>query len=430
MSCEQIHETVIRDIVDVIMDAKESDTLSGIFNRGKSFKSAADASSNLTLVFPVLASTSINLSNSSMVCKAIERKAVSMMQMLFSAINISDAKNAIDYISKFHTNMKFDDGLSIDQFVDFLDAHVVQKEQAGQNIVTDKEIYTMMKEDLKNLKYELPNIIAENSINNFKVYPELRYGANNVVLERQGDSPNDIAATGINMAKNQTDIFKNQILDSDIKKANELVPTTMIINFVSTGYDTPIGVQNIIVGIKAKLYPVSSTDIISRLILKNKSNNGFNSFIRATTREISFWKDFVFAIDAAKLDAISSSKRGSSSKMWKLLERRSLKSKARRMLGNTNDATSITSLVISQEEVEYLKKTENIDVEKPQVMRPIMESYNLMCVAIIDEAMEAVKFIFDTGEDVYETISFNNLERESADGGYKKVINLMTKMSR
>ena len=189
------------------------------------------------------------------------------------------------------------------------------------------------------------------------------------------------------------------------------------------GYDNNIG-------IKAKMYPVDSMDIIHRLNVKSKESNGFNIFIRATTREISFWKDFVFAIDAAKLDAISASKRGSSSKMWKLLERRSLKSKVRRIIGHTNDATSITSLVISQDEVEYLKKNENIDVEKPQVIRPIMEAYNLMSVAIIDEAMEAVKFIFDTGEDVYETLSFNNLERESADGGYKKVINLMTKMSR
>ena len=59
-----------------------------------------------------------------------------------------------------------------------------------------------------------------------------------------------------------------------------------------------------------------------------------------------------------------------------------------------------------------------------------MEAYNLMGVCIVDEAMEVAKFIFDTGDDIYEVLSFNNLERESADNGYKKVINLMTKLAR
>jgi len=430
-NCEQIHETVIRDIVDVVMDFKRSDSIPGVFTKEKrSFKSVADASSNLTLVFPVVASRSINLENSSMVCKAIERKAVSMLQMLFSAMCITDAQSAQDYIGKFHTNLKFDSDISVDQFIDAVDKHVAQQENAGISIISDRVMYETAKADLKNLKYMLPNIIAENSINRYKVYPEVRFGDNNIMLERQGDDMQDRYNTQMDSVKKQSDVFKNQLLDSDVKKANELVPSMMIINFVSTEYDIPITVSNVIVGVKAKLYPIDSTDILNRINIKNKDSNGFNSFIRATTREISFWRDFVFAIDRAKIDAISSANRGSSSKIWKLLERRAIKSRIRRTLGNVNDATAITSLVISQEEVEYLKKTENIDIERPQVIRPIMDAYNLMCVSIVDEAGEAVKFIFDTGEDVYETISFNHLERESSDGASKKVINLMTKMSR
>jgi hypothetical protein len=167
---------------------------------------------------------------------------------------------------------------------------------------------------------------------------------------------------------------------------------------------------------------------MNRINLKNEDNNGLIKFIRASTRETSFFKDLLFAIDKAKLDALSQSKRGSSLKLWKVLERRALKSKFRRSFGQVNDASAITTLTICQEEVEYLKKNNNIDVEDPKVIRPIMEAYNLMGFCIIDESMEVAKFIFDTGEDIYEVLSFNHLEREQSDSGYKKVVNLMNKM--
>ncbi len=122
----------------------------------------------------------------------------------------------------------------------------------------------------------------------------------------------------------------------------------------------------------------------NRIVIKNQDRNGLLKLIKATTREISFVRDFLLAIDKAKIDALSHSNRGSSSKMWKILERRALKSKIRRTLGQINDASAISTIVISQEEVEFLKKTENIDIENPNVIRPIMESYNLMGVCIVD----------------------------------------------
>ena len=41
-----------------------------------------------------------------------------------------------------------------------------------------------------------------------------------------------------------------------------------------------------------------------------------------------------------------------------------------------------------------------------------------------------IKFIYDTGDDVFETIPLGKLEKEQKDGMSKKVINLMAKMNR
>ena len=141
-------------------------------------------------------------------------------------------------------------------------------------------------------------------------------------------------------------------------------------------------------------------------------------------------KDFVFDIEKAKLDALSSSRRGSSSSIWKLLERRALKSRIRRNFRMTNDATAITTLVLSQNEVEYLLKNENMDMMNPYTARSIMESFNLMGISVVDESIEVARFIFDTGDNDYEALTFSALERESSDSTYKRVVNLMTKMSR
>jgi hypothetical protein len=126
---------------------------------------------------------------------------------------------------------------------------------------------------------------------------------------------------------------------------------------------------------------------------------------------------------------MSQSRRGSSSKLWKLLERRALKSRVRRSLSMVNDATAITTLCITQEEVEYLKKTRYINVEDPRIITAIMDAYNLMGFVIVDDSLEIAKLLYDDGEGQYEVITYSGLEREQRDNT-KKIVNLMSKMSR
>lgn len=423
-----IHETIIKDIIGVISDISNSEHLPGIFSNN-SYRSVAQAAEKLTLVFPVFVTTDVPVENAVMVSRAIERKAVTMMQMLFSAISITDAKDAIDYVSRFHGNLDTDN-LSVDDFIYGLEKIAANNESAIDKAKI-KAATQALKESLNYINYELPDAINEVSLNDYKVFDR----ADGVIVSKviqeapiitrrmsTGDLRNLAAGT-----KDTNNIEKDRVFATDIRKANELVPTMMIINFFSSDFGTCV---NAVIGIKAKLYPIDTKDAIDRIMLKNKDNQGLQNFIKATTREISFWKDFVFAIDKAKIDALSSAKRGSSSKIWKVLERRATTSTIKRFMGLSNDAAAISTLCISRDAAESLKKDYRIDVDKVSVIRPIMESYNLMCFSIIDESMETVKFIFDTGDDNYETLSFTHLEREAADGNYKKVINLMTKLAR
>lgn len=250
-----------------------------------------------------------------------------------------------------------------------------------------------------------------------------------LALKRNADE-RDAEKHNLDMLATSQNMLTNYIVPSDLKKANELVPTMMVVNFVYQPEDgSDPTYKQMVVGVKAKLYEVEPMDVINKIITKHVDSNLLLKLIQVNTRQISFVKDFVLAIDAAKVDALSKSKRGSTNKLFKVLERRALGSRAMKTLRMKDYCKAITSLVISQEEAEELRKN-NIDVSNPRIIRPIMEQLNLISFAIIDESAEAVKFIWDTGDDIYETIPLNRLEKEQKDGMSKKVINLMAKMNR
>ena len=453
-NCKQLHETVVRDIVDIITSAKDFDQIKWINNKNNT-GSIAKRASNLVLVFPVMVSNSLNIQTAMIVSKAIERKCCSLLQILFSSMQITNADNLQDYIKQFHTNLDLKDHMDLDEFFGVMDSLVDE-----EAIIVDKDMYESIKEDMHNINFHLEGELNPHSINDYKVVNNA-FGESSIMLERthtyqamgdnktisfsgnkvnlSGSTTNNYYAPSGGGGRNddplhpgmrgQNDYFAHQLLDNDIKKANELMPTTMIVNFISRdeGVNDVIRMSGVI-GVKAKLYPVDSMDICNRISSKVKDKNGLFNLVRASTREISFFKDLAFAIDKAKMDAMYMASDSNNAKMFKVLERRAAKNKFSRLI-KKNDASPITSLVISQYEVDYLKQL-NIDMEKSFNARSILEGYNLMDIVVADESMEIAKFLFDDGDGVYEAITFDALEKQANDSTYKKVVNLVSKINR
>lgn len=453
-NCKQLHETVVRDIVDIITSAKDFDQIKWINNKNNT-GSIAKRASNLVLVFPVMVSNSLNIQTAMIVSKAIERKCCSLLQILFSSMQITNADNLQDYIKQFHTNLDLKDHMDLDEFFGVMDSLVDE-----EAIIVDKDMYESIKEDMHNINFHLEGELNPHSINDYKVVNNA-FGESSIMLEKThtyqamgdnktisfsgnkvnlgGSTTNNYYAPSGGSGRNddplhpgmrdQNDYFAHQLLDNDIKKANELMPTTMIVNFISRdeGVNDVIRMSGVI-GVKAKLYPVDSMDICNRISSKVKDKNGLFNLVRASTREISFFKDLAFAIDKAKMDAMYMASDSNNAKMFKVLERRAAKNKFSRLI-KKNDASPITSLVISQYEVDYLKQL-NIDMEKSFNARSILEGYNLMDIVVADESMEIAKFLFDDGDGVYEAITFDALEKQANDSTYKKVVNLVSKINR
>lgn len=495
MGFNAIHETVVSDIFETIKDGVRiaGDVVNPKSVRVRNARSLARATSGLTLAFPVICSNTLPIETASMIAKAIERKNVSMLQMAFSAYNITNAKDAVEHLSKFHQNLNLSK-MDLDKFMDAM-------EMLGESSYVYPEDARAIAEDCKrNLNFVLSNSISDTSL---LEYSEItRYGEKRVVKEaiakpqKYGPKgPEDYTDDEINQAayddgpynslgkdnarwylkqKAQEDQHKDQmkqsedqfnrkqdqqqrfhdddmenerikqrqnavdsqrqqftamLLPSDVKKANEMQPTLMLVQFYVNDKDRDLNVaQQFVCGVKSKLYAVGSDEILNKIITKNVDSDILLKLVKVSTREISFVKDFLLGLDEARLDALSKSRKGSGSRIFKALERRAIKGKIRRSLRMENSAKAISSLVISSEEAEELKKYENIDIYQPRTIIPIMEKLNLLYFAVVDTTAESVDIITD-GETEYETYSFTSLERESSDNTYKKVVNLITKVS-
>jgi hypothetical protein len=327
--------------------------------------------------------------------------------------NIDDVLDKVDFANKSASNRINAGKLGVDMYN--------AKETNRHNKKMEKDADEKRKETERHNRESEADAAAKRAMD------MQRYG-----LDRRAD---DRAERQYDLARSKAnvDYFKAQLLDSDVKKANELVPSLMIIRYNVVDANNPQNhnvVQEFIAGVKARLISCSAREIQDNITSVTSNRVSLVNLIRATTKEISFAKDFVAAIDQAKIDAKQSSRLSKTSPIWRSLQARATKSGLNRLRKNkANDASAITSLIISMELSNVIKNDKNIDLSNPKVAAFIMESYNLMALVVVDEQTETAHFLLD-GERYYQDYTFGALERETGDGSYKKIINLISKINR
>ena len=470
MKCELLNEDL--DLGSIVKNI--TGTVKGKFKETKDQKylkgSISEYSKNLIMTFPTLCDNTLPPSTASMISKANERNIVTMLELLFSSIQLNGT-DGIEILSKIHKNIRTD--MSLDDVIDRLESICSTLESTDIKNVEIARLITEMKSQLKIPQKSFPvESLSERSLNDYKVYnihgktvvkEDINYNDNDLInmsdtdLEdarnriqiqsiRRSDRINareidrdarDQQMHDLKMQQmaNQTtsfnvDMLSRQLLDTDIKKANEMVPTLMIIKYNELNTDGTIyGQKAFVSGVKSRLISVDSSDIVERMIVKNKTKVNFLNFIRATTGEIKLVKDFLLGIDQAKIDAKNSVKKGPAAKMWKVLENRSIKNNWNKLKRKGNDASAITTLVINQETVNIMKKEYDFDIENIRNARMIFDAYNLLGIIIADESIEVVKFLY-VGNDSWEQLAYSYLEKETNDNSYKKIINLLSKSGR
>lgn len=428
---------------------------------------------DLVMTFPTMFDTSLSPSTAGMISKANERNIVTMLELLFGSMQLT-AKNGQEALKQVHNNMAGD--ISVDDILDIIESNIVTRE-TGNNIagIRVSDYVTEMTAWLKVKRKSYPvSSLRETSLNNFRVMKDY-YGRTMVFEAKPAENKrkfkvedrlekkqyDDAMANGTNPYQPDTDSWyaweeynrekqrreeekaaasrkggrenlPTIMTDMDFKKAYELAPTLMIVTFnrLDDQGNEVKEKTSFIAGVKSRLIPVESSDIIDRLAAKKNTALNFNNFIRATTGEISFVKDFLFAINQSRLLAKNSAKKGTAARMWNVLDARHVKNNRNKLRRAGNDASAITTLVINQETANMLKKEYNYDIEDAKTAKYIMSEYNLLGLVICDESIEVAKILYH-GNDSFEHTPYTFLNRENNDSkAYKEVINLVNKTGR
>lgn len=231
--------------------------------------------------------------------------------------------------------------------------------------------------------------------------------------------------------KNQADARKYSgnnvsLKDFDVKKMNDAVPSMLVVRFYNQNdkgviSDVP---TEFIIGVKSKLIPVTTTEILRRIMNDNKDGKKFLKFMRVITGELSA-SNVIFGFSRMKDDIKSTKRKGAYGEIWNLLANRAEASREAVKHGVRNDFSAITTVLISQNDADELFREENFDISDPKNAYHFMQSYNLIAFAIADDATESLKIMMDDGEKNFEEYAYRMFERETKDGTYKKLINLM-----
>ena len=217
------------------------------------------------------------------------------------------------------------------------------------------------------------------------------------------------------MVANKTGI----LTDNDIKKANELAPTLMHLKtFFKNDEGSLFGIDYII-GVKTVMHNVTSESMITNILSTIKRGKGFFNLVKLTTGEISFFKDFLFAVNKSKDDI---KKKFSKDDAWAATLTR--KKEGRIYNGYIPNA----SLVLSIDEVEILRNEHNVDVMNEKMANLLINRLYLLSLVIVDPSIEVAYFKFD-GEKNFQKYSFTALERENSNAT-REVKNIMQVMSR
>jgi hypothetical protein len=172
--------------------------------------------------------------------------------------------------------------------------------------------------------------------------------------------------------------------------------------------------MDFIIGIKSTMHPIPSDEMVSNVLNAVQSKSRFFNTVRWTSGEISFFKDFLFNIKEIKDDVANRS--SGSSPWWIALKRRRALAKIKGALMIPNQILPNASIVVSMEEVDFIKSNYGYDLMNSSFVDKIMKEYFLIGFVIVDNSTQIAHFLFD-GQEGFQSVTFGGLEQANKSGG-------------
>ena len=435
---------ILKDLIDVAttMSSDVDFDMDDIFNDddnlfGSSIRRVKRCTSNDSIAkqakhgvmqFPVLASKSLAFSDVQIAAKACERNFAHLLQVIFSMNQISDTSDPIEYIRQFHQNVDTTgSGTSALRFVFNSDLSAVERNdimrRVQEGLVTFEEMFTLTSLNSKYIPRDTRVTVSmETGGRRIGSFTNPRgSGGGRGRRGRDDDDDNDVVYNP------DWNLPKQLFVDGDVKKCNELVPTLLHVRILRPNDNGKDIFIDFIVGVKAVVHPLTSEEIIKHVVEVYKDRGTLFKIITWTTGEISFFKDLVLNVDQIK-DEIKEVRSGKASTWWSALKN----IKAKRRLNKYTRRSPVlpnATLVLSMEEVEFIKANFQFDVLEDKYGKKLLEGLNILQVCVMDSSSE-IMYSFIDGSQHWEVITYKALERDAgnSDKQFKEILKAVNKL--
>ena len=441
---------IISSVSDLAKTAsKTADGIANIASTVVQQKSGSISAKALqgTANFPVLVPDSLDLDESLMIAKSLEQRfATFLLTVLtmnpYMAVDKGQIPSAADYLKQFHQNMgsQYELGVKaisdemtkaistgklfesetpdIDHIRKDMSSFVMEADNMGIDyncwITEATQIVSAIYEGVSNSGINMDNAkfnytiedVTEQSLLNDKGAVRL-----SSMLEASGSQqePKKNLQRGVNDPK-----AINYLGNNEFKKSNDSVSTLLHVRVYPYFKDSEEALDplDFVVGVKATLHQIPSSSMVINIASGLRNDSKFFNFIRWTTGETKFFKDFLFAIDQQKNDARNSGSGVNS--WWSALRRRRASSKLKKQLSNNGKGfMPNTTLICTMDDLLALKSEYGFDLTGPDttLVRKLMDSYFLLAFVRVDPALQRVDFLCD-GNTHYETATYSTLSKE------------------
>lgn len=225
----------------------------------------------------------------------------------------------------------------------------------------------------------------------------------------------DTDGTKLNVATyNSTTFDKEVFTKMDMQKANDAVPffAKATVGFIVEGDRSEEVVnRDVLVGIKAFVHRVESKELIINLYNTIINKRKFLKFVKFVSGEEKSLSDLLFGFKELRDDALNT--RTNAGKWTSALKQRRRMAKIRVPYLMT-EYTPNGTLVMTKNEVDFIKAEYGVDVMDSTHVKMIMDDQFLLGFVVVDQAEELVYVVYDGHDYGFQTYTFPMLERDQA----------------
>lgn len=414
---------LIQDITSLMRKGPE---LAGQFNSVKiNTKSIARGAKDSTFQFPCLIVDTVPIDMAVTCTRTLDQVYATFTQTWLSMNSMFDITidpTPLSYLKKLHQNLKLEGVENLEVDSDDISDYMEKVYDGSYKLYMNPEkTYGVLFNVADHATFEMMESHREflkDHMSEFNLSPI-------EVMEADELNAGDLASAVIDgqIANNQRE-KRDQMMrhtdraqapklsDRDIKKSNDMLPYGIQVRLIAVN-DKKEFVQYVdfIVGVKAILHTVSSSDMIDNIARALQNKSIAFKFLKWTTGEMSLFKDIIFNINSIKTDAVN--RQSGKSPFFGTLKR--LKG---RKLGVSNLTVPHAlipnaTIVITSYEADYLENNYAIDVRNERVAKKLLDSLFLMSFIILDEGTNTMSVLYD-GDSTFQTYSMETLERDNA----------------